>query len=42
MIGWDTRMSDFEIVAVIAYFESLWPPHIKAAYQRRYLYRVEE
>jgi mono/diheme cytochrome c family protein len=42
MIGWDTRMSDFDIIAVIAYFQSLWPPHLKAAYQRQYLYRVEE
>lgn len=40
MIGWGHHMSDFEIFAVIAYFQSLWPPHIKAAYQQRHLYRV--
>jgi mono/diheme cytochrome c family protein len=40
MIGWGNHMSDFEIFAVIAYFQSLWPPHIKAAYQQRHLYRV--
>jgi mono/diheme cytochrome c family protein len=40
MIGWDKRMTDFDIFAVIAYFESLWPPHLKAAYQQRHLYRV--
>jgi len=42
MIGWKQRMSDFDIIAVIAYFQSLWPPHLKAAYQRQYLYRVGE
>ena len=40
MIGWGNRMTDFDIFAVIAYFQSLWPSHIKAAYQQRYLYRV--
>jgi mono/diheme cytochrome c family protein len=42
MIGWAGRMSDAEIVAVIAYFQSLWPPHIKDAYRQRFLYRVEK
>ena len=42
MVGWDKRLSDFDMIAVIAYFQSLWPPHIKAAYQRQYLYRVWE
>lgn len=42
MLGWDKRMSDFEMVAVIAYFQSLWPAHIKAAYQHRHLYRMRE
>ena len=37
MIGWGTRMTDFEILAVIAYFQSLWPPHIREAYQRKFL-----
>jgi mono/diheme cytochrome c family protein len=40
MVGWGNHMSDFEIFAVIAYFQSLWPPHLKAAYQQRHLYRV--
>jgi mono/diheme cytochrome c family protein len=40
MIGWGNHMSDFDIFAVIAYFQSLWPVHIKAAYQQRHLYRV--
>jgi mono/diheme cytochrome c family protein len=41
MIGWVGRMSDAEIVAVIAYFQSLWPQHIKDAYRQRFLHRVE-
>ncbi len=40
MIGWAGRMSDAEIVAVIAYFQSLWPQHIKDAYRQRFLHRV--
>jgi len=40
MIGWGNHMTDFDIFAVIAYFQSLWPSHIKAAYQQRHLYRV--
>jgi len=42
MIGWAGRMSDAEIVAVIAYFQSLWPEHIKDAYRQRFLYRMEK
>ena len=42
MIGWVGRMSDAEIVAVIAYFQSLWPPHIKDAYRQRFLHWVEK
>jgi mono/diheme cytochrome c family protein len=42
MIGWGNRMTDFDIFAVIAYFQSLWPSHIKAAYQQRHLYRVRK
>lgn len=41
MIGWVGRMSDVEILAVIAYFQSLWPTHIKDAYRQRFLHRVE-
>ena len=40
MIGWAGRMSDAEIVAVIAYFQSLWPPHIQDAYRQRFLHRM--
>ncbi len=40
MKGWAGRMNDFEILAVIAYFQSLWPPRIKDAYRHRYLHRV--
>ena len=42
MIGWAGRMSDAEIVAVIAYFQSLWPSHIQDAYRQRFLHRVEK
>jgi hypothetical protein len=42
MIGWGNRMTDFDIFAVMAYFQSLWPPHLKAAYQQRHLYRVRK
>ncbi len=42
MMGWGKWMNDYEILAVIAYFQSLWPPHIKEAYQNKYLYRVRK
>jgi putative ABC transport system substrate-binding protein len=40
MRGWAGAMSDYDILAVIAYFQSLWPTRIKAAYTQRYLHRV--
>ncbi len=40
MKAWAGRMNDFEILAVIAHFQSLWPPRIKDAYRHRYLHRV--
>ena len=40
MKGWAGRMSDYEMLAVIAYFQSLWPAHIKEGYRQRFLYRV--
>ena len=41
MAGWAGRMKDGEIVAVIAYFQSLWPKRIKDAYRERHLHRVK-
>lgn len=41
MQGWAQWMNDYDILAVIAYFQSLWPPGIKEAYTQRYLHRVE-
>ena len=32
MLGWEGRMNDEEIVAVIAYIQSLWPARIRAGY----------
>lgn len=40
MKGWAGRMTDYEILAVIAYFQSLWPEHIKNGYRQRYLHQV--
>ena len=40
MLGWAGRMSDYEILSVIAYFQSLWPEHIKQGYRQRYLHKV--
>jgi putative ABC transport system substrate-binding protein len=40
MQGWGERMSDYDMLAVIAYFQSLWPLQIQAAYTHRYLHRV--
>jgi putative ABC transport system substrate-binding protein len=40
MRGWKGTMSDYDIVAVIAYFQSLWPPRLQQAYTHRYLHRV--
>ena len=40
MMGWAGRMNDYEILAVIAYFQSLWPGRIKKGYRQRYLHNV--
>jgi putative ABC transport system substrate-binding protein len=40
MPSWRVAMSDYDILAVIAYFQSLWPTRIKEAYTHRYLHRV--
>jgi putative tryptophan/tyrosine transport system substrate-binding protein len=40
MRGWHATMSDYDILAVIAYFQSLWPPRLQEAYTHRYLHRV--
>lgn len=40
MQGWGKQMSDYDILAVIAYFQSLWPAQIKEAYTHRYLHRT--
>jgi mono/diheme cytochrome c family protein len=40
MQGWARWMSDYDILAVIAYFQSLWPPRLQEAYRHRYLHRV--
>jgi putative ABC transport system substrate-binding protein len=42
MQGWSKSMSDYDMLAVIAYFQSLWPTQIKEAYAHRYLHRVWE
>ena len=36
MVGWKGRLTDYEILSVIAYFQSLWPGPILAAYWSRY------
>lgn len=40
MRGWKGAMSDYDMVAVIAYVQSLWPPRLQEAYTHRYLHRV--
>jgi mono/diheme cytochrome c family protein len=40
MQGWAQWMNDYDILAVIAYFQSLWPQGIKEAYTQRYLHHV--
>jgi mono/diheme cytochrome c family protein len=42
MVGWAGAMSDYDILAVIAYFQSLWPANIQKAYRHRYLHRVRQ
>ena len=42
MAGWRNRLSDWEILAVIAYFQSLWPEHVRRGYRRRYLGQIDE
>ena len=42
MAGWAGRMKDGEIVAVIAFFQSLWPKRIKDAYRERHLRRMDK
>lgn len=42
MISWQGRMSEYEILAVIAYFQSLWPERIRKGYLHRYAFRVWE
>lgn len=40
MQGWGQVLSDYDILAVIAYFQYLWPEQIRAAYTQRHLHRV--
>jgi mono/diheme cytochrome c family protein len=40
MQGWARWLSDYDILAVIAYFQSLWPPQLQKAYRHRYLHWV--
>ncbi len=36
MKGWQGRMSDAEIRAVIAYFQTLWPPPVRGRYTQAF------
>lgn len=40
MAGWAGRMGDYEILAVIAFFQSLWPERIRAGFLERERHRV--
>ncbi len=40
MMGWKGRMNEYDILAVIAYFQSLWPERIRKGYLHRYAFRV--
>ena len=40
MKGWAGRLKDEEILAVVAYFQSLWPKRIMDGYRHRYLEQV--